>query len=214
MLEPGFLTSFLQVIMIDLVLAGDNAVVIGLAAAGLPKELRRKAIVIGIAAATLMRIGFALIATQLLNITGLLLAGGLLLLWVCWKMYQELRAGHEMFVNEIVEIAPDSQPPIQARDKGIGAPAFLLAASPIWVPALRILQREFGPEDWRQRRREQKALRMTNPRPEKLQQTRRASERLAQRHLGTAIGSGRQRDWHFFDGKAIAVQNEQALEKE
>jgi YjbE family integral membrane protein len=91
MFEPGFLTSFMQVIMIDLVLAGDNAVVIGLAAAGLPPDLRRKAIVIGIVAATLMRIGFALIATQLLNITGLLFAGGLLLLWVCWKMYEELR---------------------------------------------------------------------------------------------------------------------------
>jgi len=91
MFEPGFFTSFLQVIMIDLVLAGDNAVVIGLAAAGLPPELRRKAIVIGIVAATLMRIGFALIATQLLSITGLLFAGGLLLLWVCWKMYEELR---------------------------------------------------------------------------------------------------------------------------
>ena len=94
MFEPGFLTSFLQVIMIDLVLAGDNAVVIGLAAAGLPPDLRRKAIVIGIGAATLMRIFFALIATQLLNITGLLLAGGLLLLWVCWKMYEELRVSH------------------------------------------------------------------------------------------------------------------------
>ena len=73
MFEPGFFSSFLQVIMIDLVLAGDNAVVIGLAAAGLPPDLRRKAILIGIAAATLMRIGFALIATQLLDITGLLL---------------------------------------------------------------------------------------------------------------------------------------------
>ena len=81
--------------MIDLVLAGDNAVVIGLAAAGLPPDLRRKAILIGIVAATLMRIGFALIATQLLSITGLLLAGGLLLLWVCWKMYQELRVSHK-----------------------------------------------------------------------------------------------------------------------
>ena len=81
--------------MIDLVLAGDNAVVIGLAAAaGLPPELRRKAILIGIVAATGLRIGFALIATQLLSITGLLLAGGLLLLWVCWKMYQELRGPH------------------------------------------------------------------------------------------------------------------------
>ena len=91
MFEPGFLTSFFQVIMIDLVLAGDNAVVIGLAAAGLPAELRRKAIVIGIARGDVMRIVFALIATQLLNITGLLLAGGLLLLWVCWKMFEELR---------------------------------------------------------------------------------------------------------------------------
>ncbi len=94
MMEAAFWTSFAQVIMIDLVLAGDNAVVIGLAAAGLPAELRRKAIFIGIIAATAMRIVFALIATQLLAITGLLLAGGLLLLWVCWKMYQELRVQH------------------------------------------------------------------------------------------------------------------------
>lgn len=94
MMEAAFWTSFLQVIMIDLVLAGDNAVVIGLAAAGLPKEMRRRAIFIGILAATAMRIVFALIATQLLSITGLLLGGGLLLLWVCWKMYQELRAQH------------------------------------------------------------------------------------------------------------------------
>jgi YjbE family integral membrane protein len=108
MFEPGFLTAFMQVIMIDLVLAGDNAVVIGLAAAGLPPELRRKAILIGIGAATLMRIGFALVATQLLNITGLLLAGGLLLLWVCWKMYEELRAGHEKLEHDAVEALSDS----------------------------------------------------------------------------------------------------------
>jgi YjbE family integral membrane protein len=90
---PG-LTALGQVIMIDLVLAGDNAVVIGLAAAGLPKEQRNKAILIGIIAATVLRIGFALITTTLLGITGLLLAGGILLLWVCWKMYRELREGH------------------------------------------------------------------------------------------------------------------------
>jgi YjbE family integral membrane protein len=108
MFEPGFLTSFLQVIMIDLVLAGDNAVVIGLAAAGLPPELRRKAIIIGIGAATLMRIGFALIAVQLLSITGLLLAGGLLLLWVCWKMYEELRAGHDTAEAEAMEALSES----------------------------------------------------------------------------------------------------------
>lgn len=83
-----------QVIMIDLVLAGDNAIVIGLAAAGLPADQRKKVIIIGIAAATLMRIGFALITTQLLQIVGLLLVGGLLLFYVCWKMYSELRAGH------------------------------------------------------------------------------------------------------------------------
>jgi YjbE family integral membrane protein len=87
------LTALLQVIMIDLVLAGDNAIVIGLAAAGLPKEQRARAIFWGIVAATLMRIGFASVTVQLLQIIGLLLAGGILLLWVCWKMWRELRAG-------------------------------------------------------------------------------------------------------------------------
>ncbi len=91
MFDQSALTAFLQVIMIDLVLAGDNAIVIGMAAAGLQKDMRQKAILIGIGAATVMRIGFALVTTQLLAITGLLLAGGILLLWVCWKMYQELR---------------------------------------------------------------------------------------------------------------------------
>jgi YjbE family integral membrane protein len=89
----GFV-ALMQVIGIDLVLAGDNAIVIGLAAAGLPKELRGKAILVGIIAATVMRIGFALVTQQLLAIAGLLLAGGVLLLWVCWKMWRELRAGH------------------------------------------------------------------------------------------------------------------------
>jgi YjbE family integral membrane protein len=93
-LSPEALGAFLQVIMIDLVLAGDNAIVIGMAAAGLQPEMRRKAILIGIAAATVMRIGFALLTTQLLAVTGLLLAGGLLLLWVCWKMWQELNVQH------------------------------------------------------------------------------------------------------------------------
>lgn len=88
------LYALMQVIMIDLVLAGDNAIVIGLAAAGLPKEQRSRAIFVGIAAATVLRIFFALVTTQLLEITGILLAGGLLLLWVCWKMWQELRDGH------------------------------------------------------------------------------------------------------------------------
>ncbi|MBC7675783.1 MAG: TerC family protein [Rhodoferax sp.] len=91
---PEGFAALLQVMAIDLVLAGDNAIVIGLAAAGLPKELRSKAILIGIIAATVLRIFFALITTQLLAVTGLLLAGGLLLLWVCWKMWSELRDGH------------------------------------------------------------------------------------------------------------------------
>ncbi len=93
------LIAFGQVVMIDLVLAGDNAIVIGLAAAGLPKELRAKAILVGILAATLMRIGFALVTTQLLQIVGLLLAGGILLLWVCWKMWRELRVPHHDIEN-------------------------------------------------------------------------------------------------------------------
>ena len=90
------LWALLQVIGIDLVLAGDNAIVIGLAAAGLPAEQRNRAILVGIGAATVLRIIFALITTTLLAITGLLLAGGILLLWVCWKMWRELRAGHDV----------------------------------------------------------------------------------------------------------------------
>jgi YjbE family integral membrane protein len=79
-----------QVIIIDLVLAGDNAIVVGMAAAGLPKEQRAKVILIGIVAATVLRILFALVTTQLLLIIGLTLAGGLLLLWVCWKFWREI----------------------------------------------------------------------------------------------------------------------------
>jgi YjbE family integral membrane protein len=91
-LDPGVLNALLQVVLIDLVLAGDNAIVIGLAAAGLPQAQRGKAILIGIVAATMLRILFAGLATQILQIVGLLLAGGILLLWVCWKMWRELRA--------------------------------------------------------------------------------------------------------------------------
>ncbi|MDV4154620.1 MULTISPECIES: TerC family protein [Rhizobium] len=94
MFTAAGLTALLQVIAIDLVLAGDNAVVIGLAAAGLEATQRRKAIIVGILAATVLRILFASVAVYLLAIVGLLLAGGLLLLWVCWKMWRELRAGH------------------------------------------------------------------------------------------------------------------------
>lgn len=83
--------ALLQVLLIDLVLAGDNAIVVGLAVNGLPAEQRRRAIFLGVAAATVLRIVFALVTLQLLAIVGLLFAGGALLLWVCWKMYRELR---------------------------------------------------------------------------------------------------------------------------
>jgi YjbE family integral membrane protein len=91
--SPDAIAALLQVIMIDLVLAGDNAVVIGLAAAGLPQKQRARAILVGVIAATALRIVFAAVAVELLDIVGLLLAGGILLLWVCWKIWRELRAG-------------------------------------------------------------------------------------------------------------------------
>ncbi|MEH2509593.1 YjbE family integral membrane protein [Nitrobacteraceae bacterium AZCC 1564] len=110
-LSADVLTALFQVILIDLVLAGDNAIVIGLAAAGLPQGQRTKAILIGIGAATLLRILFAGVTTQLLQIVGLLLAGGILLLWVCWKMWRELRApaSHsEMVVADGVPITAET----------------------------------------------------------------------------------------------------------
>ena len=88
------LSSLLQVIAIDVALAGDNAIVVGMAAAALPLTQRRRAIVIGIAAAALLRIAFAIFTLQLLKVVGLLLAGGLLLLWVSWKLWREIKC-HE-----------------------------------------------------------------------------------------------------------------------
>ena len=80
-----------QVVLVDLMLAADNAIVIGLAAASAPQAMRKRVIFFGIAAAAILRIAFALLTVQLLQITGLVLAGGLLLLWVCWKLWRELR---------------------------------------------------------------------------------------------------------------------------
>ena len=85
------ISALLQVVMVDLVLAGDNALVVGMVAASVAREDRAKAIMIGIVAATLMRVVFAVITAQLLQIIGLTLAGGLLLLWVCWKLWREIR---------------------------------------------------------------------------------------------------------------------------
>jgi YjbE family integral membrane protein len=86
------ISSFFQVVLVDLVLAGDNAIVVGMVAATVAADQRRRVIVIGIAMATLMRIGFALVTVQLLNLPGLLFAGGLLLLWVSWKLWKDLHS--------------------------------------------------------------------------------------------------------------------------
>jgi len=91
-LDPSAVSAFFQVVLIDVALAGDNAVAVGLVAAGLPAPQRRRAILLGLGAAVIMRVGFALVAAQLMRLVGLLLAGGLLLLWVCWKMWRDLRA--------------------------------------------------------------------------------------------------------------------------
>lgn len=91
--EPAALSAFLQVLMIDLVLAGDNAIVVGALAAGLPADQRKKVILLGVLAALVLRIVFALMVTWLLGIVGLVLAGGILLLWVAWRMYRDIK-GH------------------------------------------------------------------------------------------------------------------------
>ena len=102
--DPAAFSAFLQVLMIDLVLAGDNAIVVGALAAGLTSDQRRKVIMIGVLAALVLRIVFALVVTQLLQIIGLILVGGLLLLWVAWRMWRDLRhgEGHSAGSDEIV----------------------------------------------------------------------------------------------------------------
>ena len=90
LLDPGGFVALLQVLMIDVVLAGDNAVVIGLAAARVPRAIRKKVIFWGLTAAVILRIAMATVAVQLLAIIGLTLAGGILLLWVCWRMWRDI----------------------------------------------------------------------------------------------------------------------------
>ena len=87
-------SAFLQVVFVDIMLAGDNAIVVAMVVVGLPAERRGRVLIVGIAAATLMRVLFALVTVQLLNVIGLSLAGGLLLLWVTWKFWRELKARH------------------------------------------------------------------------------------------------------------------------
>jgi YjbE family integral membrane protein len=93
--EPAAFAAFFQVLMIDLVLAGDNAIVVGALAAGLPAEQRKKVIAIGVLAALVLRVLFALVVTQLMQVIGLILVGGLLLLWVAWRMWRDLRQPEE-----------------------------------------------------------------------------------------------------------------------
>ena len=91
LISASAVTAFLEILFIDIVLAGDNAIVVGALAAGLPADQRKKVILIGVIAALVLRIGFALVVSQLLQVVGLVLAGGILLLWVAWRMYRELK---------------------------------------------------------------------------------------------------------------------------
>ena len=105
LINSAALAAFFEILLIDIVLAGDNAIVVGALAAGLPAEQRKKVIMIGVIAALVLRIAFALIVTQLLQITGLVFAGGCLLVWVAWRMYREIRhkdesAGSEEIVGD------------------------------------------------------------------------------------------------------------------
>ena len=126
--EPAAFAAFLQVLMIDLVLAGDNAIVVGALAAGLPADQRRKVILIGVIAALVLRILFALIVTQLLQIVGLILAGGLLLLWVAWKMYRELHHGGES--SGSAEVAGDEHSGLRPA-KSFAAAAWAVAVADV-----------------------------------------------------------------------------------
>ena len=99
-IPPGAFAALVQILLIDIVLAGDNAIVIGALAAGLPGDQRKKVIMIGVAAALVLRIAFALVVSQLLQIVGLVLAGGILLLWVAWRMYREIRHKDESSGSE------------------------------------------------------------------------------------------------------------------
>jgi YjbE family integral membrane protein len=129
-MDPGLisasaLTAFVEILFIDIVLAGDNAIVVGALAAGLPPQQRKKVIMIGVLAALVLRILFALIVTQLLQIVGLVLAGGLLLLWVAWRMYRELRDPNDN---------PGSEEVLGDERSGLRAPKSFASAA--WGVAL------------------------------------------------------------------------------
>ncbi len=117
--EPAAWIVFSQVLMIDIMLAGDNAIIVGALAAGLPADQRRKVILIGIIAALVLRIIFALLVTQLMQVVGLIFAGGILLLWVSWKMYRELRHSGESHGSP--EIAGDEHAGLRPAKSFAGA---------------------------------------------------------------------------------------------
>lgn len=117
--DPAALAAFGSVLMIDLVLAGDNAIVVGALAAGLPADLRKKVILIGIGAALILRIAFALVVSWLMGIVGLIFAGGLLLLWVSWKFWREIRAGSHSPGSD--EIAGDERSGVKSARSFAGA---------------------------------------------------------------------------------------------
>ncbi len=125
--EPAAFAAFIQVLLIDLVLAGDNAIVVGALAAGLPADQRKKVIVIGVVAALVLRIFFALTVSWLLGIVGLVLAGGLLLLWVAWRMYRDLHHG---------EAGASPGSPEIAGDEDSGIPAAKSFAAAAWSVAI------------------------------------------------------------------------------
>jgi len=113
------LGALISVIIVDLMLAGDNAIVVGMAAAGLPNAQRRKTIIVGIGAAALLRIVFAFFTTGLLNVVGLLIVGGFLLLWVCWKLWREIHAAHFPSAQDTI-VAAESGRAIEAKPKTFG----------------------------------------------------------------------------------------------
>ena len=117
--EPAAFSAFLQVLMIDIVLAGDNAIVVGALAAGLPADQRKKVIFIGVLAALVLRVAFALVVTQLMQIVGLIFVGGLLLVWVAWRMWRDLRHTGESTGSE--EIAGDEHSGLRSAKSFAGA---------------------------------------------------------------------------------------------
>ncbi len=128
--SPAAFTAFLQVLMIDIVLAGDNAIVVGALAAGLPTDQRKKVIAIGVLAALVLRVIFALMVTWLLGIVGLVFAGGVLLLWVAWKMYRDLGADHATDSPGSPEVAGDEDSGIKPA-KSFAAAAWAVAIADV-----------------------------------------------------------------------------------